>query len=140
MTDPYPKEKLREPREIFTESYEAQLRLAARIGISHHISIDVPADSGKPKARTITRLRAFLDAKEKRNSGGDGIKPIEPVQIKIRKPTRYSLYLRLCPFCRKLHRKIQTAGRNELQGVCPKCEAIGPTRGERSLWPLEHID
>jgi hypothetical protein len=103
---------LRESREIFTDSYEAQHRLAARIGISHHTSIDVLADSGKPKARTIARLRAFLDAKEKRNAGGDGIKPIEPVQIKILKPKRYSLCLRLCPFCRKSHGKIQTAGRN----------------------------
>jgi hypothetical protein len=42
-----------------------------------------------------------------RNAGGNGIKPSEPVPIKIRKPTRYSLYLRLCPFCRKARRKIQ---------------------------------
>jgi hypothetical protein len=103
MTDPDPKETLRESREIFTDSY------AARIGISHHTSIDVLADSGRPKARTIARLRVFLEAER----AGDGIKPIELVQIKILKPTRYSLYSRLCPFCRKSHGKIQTAGRNK---------------------------
>jgi len=72
-------------------------------------------------------------AKEKRNAGGDGVKPIEPVQIKIRKPTRYSLYLRLFPFCRKSRRKIQTAGRKKFQGVCPKSGASGPTRGARTV-------
>jgi tRNA(Ile2) C34 agmatinyltransferase TiaS len=128
MTDPDPKETLRESREIFTDSYEAQHRLAARIGISHHTSIDVLADSGRPKARTIARLRVFLEAER----AGAGIKPIELVQIKILKPTRYSLYSRLCPFCRKSHGKIQTAGRNKFQGVCPKCGASGSTRGANS--------
>jgi hypothetical protein len=104
-----------------------------RIGISHHPFIDLLADSEKPNARTITWLRAFLDAKEKRNAGGNGIRPIEPVQIKILKSTRCSLYLRLCPFCRKIHGKIQTAGRNKFQGVYPKCGASGPTRGSEQL-------
>jgi hypothetical protein len=48
-------------------------------------------------AKTMVKLRAFLDAEAKRHSGSSGIKPTEPVPMKILKPTRYSLYTRLGP-------------------------------------------
>jgi len=43
----------------------------------------------------MVKLRAFLDAEAKRNAAGNGTKPTEPVPMKILKPTRYSLYMRL---------------------------------------------
>ena len=79
-------------------------------------------------AKTMVKLRAFLDAEAKRHSGGNGIKPTEPVPMKILKPTRYSLYTRLCPFCRKAQGKIQSVRRKRFQAVCPKCEASGPKK------------
>jgi len=51
-------------------------------------------------AKTMVKLRAFLDAEAKRDAGGNGIKPIERVPIKIVMPRRELLYARLCPFCR----------------------------------------
>jgi len=37
-------------------------------------------------AKTMVKLRAFLDAEAKRDAGGNGIKPIERVPIKIVMP------------------------------------------------------
>jgi hypothetical protein len=51
-------------------------------------------------AKTMVKFRAFLDAEAEQNTGGNGIKPTEPVPMKILKPTRYWLYARLCSFCR----------------------------------------
>jgi hypothetical protein len=47
-------------------------------------------------AKTMVKLRAFLDAEAKRNAGGNGIKPIERVPIQIVVPRRELLYARLC--------------------------------------------
>jgi hypothetical protein len=44
---------------------------------------------------------------EERNAGGNGIRPTEPGPMKIVNPTRYSLYARICPFCRKTRGKIR---------------------------------
>ncbi len=68
----------------------------------------------------MVKLRAFLDAEAKRNAGGNGIKRTEPVPMKILKPTRYSLYVRLCPFCRKARGKIQSTGRETTPGHLPE--------------------
>jgi hypothetical protein len=107
--------------------------LAARIGISHLTLADVLSDSRQPMAKTMMKLRAFLDAEAKRNAGSNGIKPTEPEPMKILKPTRYSLYTRLCPFCRKARGKIQSVSRKQFEGTCPKCGASGPTRGSEQL-------
>src|SRR5258707_914382 len=48
--------------------------------------------------------------------------------MRIQKPTRYSIYLRLCPLCRKARGKIQSISRKRFQGVCPNCGASGPTQ------------
>jgi hypothetical protein len=63
-------------------------KLAARIGILHLTLADVRSDSRKPMAKTMAKLRAFLDAEAKRNAGGNGIKPIERAPIKIVVPRR----------------------------------------------------
>jgi hypothetical protein len=60
MSEHDPNETLREFREYFARSYQPQYRIAARIGISHRTQTDVLADTVKPKATTITRLRVFL--------------------------------------------------------------------------------
>jgi hypothetical protein len=86
MNDPDPKETLREFREYFARSYEAQYKLAARIRIDFNTLAFGLADKVKPKARTIARLRVLLDAKAKRHGGGNGIRPIERVPFKIVKP------------------------------------------------------
>jgi hypothetical protein len=98
---PDPQATLREFREYFASSYEALGKLAARVGVTHLTLADLLANGRRPLARTIAKLRAFLDAEGKRNAGGEGIKPTEPVPMKVLKPTRYSLYMRLCPFSRK---------------------------------------
>lgn len=63
MNDPDPKETLREFREYFARSYEAQYKLAARIRIDFNTLAFGLADKVKPKARTIARLRVLLDAR-----------------------------------------------------------------------------
>jgi hypothetical protein len=133
MTEPDPKETLREFREYFAGAYEARGKLATRIGISVLTLADVLSDSRQPMTKTLAKLRTFLDAEAKRNAAGNGIRPTEPVPMKILKPTRYSLYLRLCPFCRKARGKIQASSRSKFQGVCPKCGASGPERGSEQL-------
>jgi hypothetical protein len=84
-------------------------------------------------AKTMVKLRAFLDAEAKRHSGSNGIKPTEPVPMKILKPTRYSLYTRLCPFCRKARGKIQSVSRKQFEGTCPNCGASGPKHEKEQL-------
>ena len=56
--------------------------------ISHLTLADVPSDSRQPMAKTMVKLRAFLDAEAKRDAGGNGIKLIERVPIKIVMPRR----------------------------------------------------
>ena len=80
MREPDPETTLREFREYFASSYEALGKLAARIGVTHLTLADVLANSLRPMARTIAKLRALLDAGAKRNAGGNGIRPIEPVR------------------------------------------------------------
>lgn len=128
MNDLDPKETLREFREYFARGYEAQYKLAARIGIDFNTLAFVLADKVKPKARTIARLRVFLDADAKRHGDGNGIRPIERVPFKIVKPAKQERYARVCPFCRKARDKIRSMSRKWFQGVCPKCRATGPKR------------
>ncbi len=56
----------------------------------------------------MVKLRAFLDAEAKRNAGGNGIKPTEPVPLRLVKPAKQVRYAWLCPFCRKAWGKIQS--------------------------------
>jgi hypothetical protein len=90
MSEPDPKETLREFREYFASVYEARYKLAARIGISNLTLAGLLPASRQLMAKTLAKLRAFLDAEAKRNRAANGIKHIEPVAIKIVKPQRYS--------------------------------------------------
>ena len=57
-------------REAKTRAGFRDGKLAAQIGISLLTLADVRSDSRKPMAKTIVKLRAFLDAEAKRNAGG----------------------------------------------------------------------
>jgi hypothetical protein len=46
-------------------------KLAARIGISQLTLADVLSDSPQPMAKTMVKLRAFLDAEAKRSVGSN---------------------------------------------------------------------
>jgi transcriptional regulator with XRE-family HTH domain len=132
MLDPDLKTTLREFHEYFARSYEAPHTIAERIGVAKVTIWDWFAGRCQPKAKSLVKLRRFLDAEAKRPAQGDGIKPIERVPFKIVKRVQQLRYARLCPFCRKARGKIQSTGRKRLQGVCPKCGASGTQAGESS--------
>jgi hypothetical protein len=64
----------------------------------------------EPTGKSLSKLRAFLDAEARRTAGG-GIRPIERVLLKIVKPAKQVRYARLCPFCRKVRGKIRSISR-----------------------------
>ena len=100
MSDPDPKTTLREFREYFASTYEANNKLASRIGVRVKTLSDWLSGDREPTGKSLSKLRAFLDA-ETRRTAGDGIRPIERVPLKIVLPLRKLHYARLCPFCRK---------------------------------------
>ena len=128
MSDPNPKTTLREFREYFDPSCESSRELAARIGVVQWTIWDWLAGKSQPKAKSLAKLRRFLDEEAKRPAQGDGIRPIETVQYKIIRPLQQVRYARICPFCRKARGKIRKLGAASFQGTCPKCGASGPKR------------
>ena len=128
MDDPDPKTTLRKFKEYLALSYESPLTIAARIGVSQATVGDWLSGRYQPNAKSLAKLRRFLDEEAKRPAQGDGIRPIEPVPFKIVKPAKQVRYARLCPFCRKARGKIRKLGVTTFQGACPKCGATGPTR------------
>ena len=118
---------LREFREYFASTYEANHKLAARIGVTVKTFADWLSGEREPMGKSLSKLRAFLNA-EARRTAGDGIRPIERVPFKIIQPAKQVRYARLCPFCRKTRGKIRSVSRKQFQGVCPKCGASGPAR------------
>src|SRR3979411_3287926 len=60
-----------------------------------------------PMPTPLGTQRTFLNAEAKRNVAGDGIKPIEPVRLRIARPVQQLRYARLCPFWRKARGKTQ---------------------------------
>ena len=128
MTEPDPKTTLREFREYFARSYESPRPIAVRIGVAQATIWDWLSGRYQPKARSLAKLRRFLDAEAKRPLQGDGIRPIETVPYKIIRPLQQVRYAQLCPFCRKARGKIRKLGATSFQGACPKSEATGPKR------------
>ncbi len=86
------------------------------------------SDKSQPNAKSLRKLRRFLDNEAKRPAQGDGIRPVEPVPYKITRPLQQARYARICPFCRKARGKIRKLGAALFQGACLKCGATGPTR------------
>jgi len=128
MLDPDLKTTLREFREYVALSYELPHTIAARIGVSKATIWDWLSGRNQPKAKSLTKLRRFLDDEAKQPAQGDGIRPIEHVPFKIVRPLLQVRYARLCPFCRKARGKICKVNAASFQGACPKCGATGPTR------------
>ena len=104
-------------------------KIAARIGVSQSTIWCWLAGKRHPTAKSLVQLRSFLDAEAKRPAG-NGIRPIERVPMKIVMPRRELLYARLCPFCRKARGEIQSIGRRQFHGVCPKCGGYRAKAGE----------
>src|SRR5260221_9386893 len=129
MTEPDLKTTLREFQEYLDLSYESPREFAARIGVAKETNWYWLSGRRQPKAKSLAKLRRFLDAEAKRSLEGDGIRPIEGVPYKITKPIQRVRYARLCPFCRKERGKIRKLGAASFQGTCPRCRAAGPTRG-----------
>jgi len=122
------KTTLREFKEYVALSYESPSEIAARIGLTQPRIWDWLAGKSQPKAKSLMKLRRFLDAEAKRPTQGDGIRPVEPVPYKIIRPIQQVRYARLCPFCREARGKIRKLGAAPFQGACPKCGAAGPKR------------
>jgi len=79
--DPDLKTTLREFREYVTLSYELPSEIAARIGLTQPRIWDWLAGKSQPKAKSLMKLRRFLDAEAKKPLQGDGIRPVEPVTV-----------------------------------------------------------
>jgi transcriptional regulator with XRE-family HTH domain len=129
MIEPDLKTTLREFQEYFDLSYESSREFAARIGVAKETIWYWLSGRRQPKAKSLAKLRRFLDNEAKRPAQGDGIGSLGPVRYKITKPIQQVRYARLCPFCRKAQGKIRKLGAASFQGVCPQCGASGPKRG-----------
>jgi transcriptional regulator with XRE-family HTH domain len=128
MSDPDPKTTLREFKQHLDLSYESPREISARIGVAKETIWYWLSGRRQPKAKSLAKLRSFLDEEAKRPAQDDGIRPVEHVPYKIIKPLQQVRYARICPFCRKARGKIRKLGAVSFQGTCPKCGATGPTR------------
>jgi len=126
--DPDLKTTLREFKKYLDLSYESPREFAARIGVAKETIWDWLAGRNQPKAKSLAKLRRFLDNEAKRPAQGDGIRPVEPVPYKIIRPIQQVRYARICAFCRKARGKIRKLGAASFQGVCSTCGATGPKR------------
>jgi hypothetical protein len=128
MSKPDQKTTLREFHEYVALSYESPIKIAARIGVKQATTGDWLSGRYQPNAKSLAKLRRFLDEEAKRPAQGDGIRPVETVPYKIIRPVQQVRYARLCPFCRKERGKIRKLGAASFQGVCRRCGASGPKR------------
>jgi len=126
------KTTLREFKEYVDLSCELSREIAARVGVALKTIWVWLSYKSQPSAKSLAKLRRFLDAEAKRPPQGDGIRPIETVPYKIIRPLQQVRYAGLCPFCRTERGKIRKLGAGSFQGVCPKCGATGPKRGKPS--------
>ena len=111
MTEPDPKTTLREFREYFATI--ANHKIARQIGVRVTTLADWLTGCREPTGKSLSKLRAFLDAAEARRTTGDGIRPIERVPFKIIQPAKQVRYARLCPFCRKARGEIRSVHRKQ---------------------------
>ena len=128
MSEPDLKTTLREFKEYVDLSCETARGIAPRVGVAQRTVWAWLSDKTQPKAKSLGKLRRFLDNEAKRPAQGDGIRPIETAPYKIIRPLQQVRYARLCPFCRKERGKIRQLRATSFQGTCPKCGASGPRR------------
>jgi transcriptional regulator with XRE-family HTH domain len=72
---------MREFREYFASTYEANRKIAARIGVTVKTFAEWLSGDRQPTGESLEMLRKFLDA-EARRTAGDGIRPTERVPLK----------------------------------------------------------
>src|SRR5260221_8858435 len=101
---------MREVQELLDLSYESPGEFAASIGVPKETIWYWLSGRRQPKAKSLAKLRRFLDQEAKRPAQGDGIRPVELVPYKITRPIQQVRYARLCPFCRKERGKILKLG------------------------------
>ena len=106
MTEPDPKTTLREFKEYVDQSCELSGEIAARVGVAQKTIWDWLSDKSQPKAKSLAKLRRFLDNEAKRPAQGDGIRPVETVPYKIIRPLQQVRYARLCRFYPKSVRQL----------------------------------
>ena len=94
MTEPDPKTTLREFQEYLDLSYESPREFAACIGVAKETIWYWLSGKRQPKAKSLAKLRRFLDEEAKRPVRGDGIRPIEIVPYKIIRPLQQVRYAR----------------------------------------------
>jgi transcriptional regulator with XRE-family HTH domain len=128
MTDPDLKTTLREFKEYVDLSYESPREIATHIGVSQPRIWDWLARKSQPKAKSLAKLRRFLDNEAKRPAQGDGIRPIEPVPYKIIRPFSKSGTLGSARSAAKPGARFVKLDATSFQGGCTKCGATGPTR------------
>src|SRR5258707_5388002 len=68
-------------QEYLDLSYESPREFAARIGVTKETIWYWLSGRRQPKAKSLGKLRRFLDAEAKRPLQGDGIRPAEPVTV-----------------------------------------------------------
>jgi transcriptional regulator with XRE-family HTH domain len=131
MSEPDLKTTLREFKEYVDLTYEPTSTIAARIGVTQPRIWDWLAGKCQPKAKSLAKLRRFLDAEARRPAQGDGIRPIERVPFKIIKPVQQVRYARICPFCRKARGRDSVNRCKAIPGQLPEM------RSERAetRWP-----
>ena len=71
---------MREFREYFASTYEANHKVATRIGVTVNTFADLLTADRPPMGKSLEKLQAFLDAGARRTAG-DGIRPTERVQV-----------------------------------------------------------
>jgi len=86
MSEPDPKTTLREFREYVASSHESHSKIAGRIGVSQWAIWNWLTGKQPPAAKSLVRLRAFLDAEAKRALQGDGIRPLNRYHTKSSNP------------------------------------------------------
>jgi len=74
MSDPDPKTTLREFKQYLDLSYESPREFAARIGVAKETIWYWLSGRRQPKAKSLAKLRRFLDAEAKRPARGDAIR------------------------------------------------------------------
>jgi transcriptional regulator with XRE-family HTH domain len=82
MSEPDSKITLREFHEYFAQSYEMPHAIAERIGVAKATIWDWFAGKSEPKAKSLMKLRRFLDAEAKRHFRATGLGRLNPYRTK----------------------------------------------------------
>jgi transcriptional regulator with XRE-family HTH domain len=128
MSEPDPKETLREFREYFATSYVANHKIARQIGVRVKTLADWLTGDREPTGKSLSKLRAFLHA-EARRTAGDGIRPIERVPMKIIQPGQASALRSAFPILSKDAGRNPVGQQKTISRHLPKMRSEWPEAG-----------